>query len=469
MTTHAQLAGLAVQVLGPGRATELRDALAERGRQIALVESADLGPESPDAEVRASSNDLRLLPPPPRWSSVDDCLDRIAARDGSLHAWASVDRAAAGAGPVVGVKDVVDVAGLPTGAGVAGDGRVAAADAPAVARLRLTGVVVLGKTAPTPWALNDPAPTVNPWNPAHTPGGSSAGSAVAVATGMCDATIDTQTAGDVVRPAAFNGVVGLEPTLGWAPTAGTVPVAWSIDTLGVMGRTVAAVAAVHGLVAPAVTAAGAPVAHGLRAGTRDDEWRPALALVRDPLIATAARTVDGAAGLLAARGATVEAVDSPVDLATVHAAHRIVTFAECATFHRRLSCRPGDGRRYPPKARALIDLGLVTPATAYVAAQRLRAAATRRLAAVFGQHDVAVLPTAVSGPPADRTTTGDSSLQIPWTFCGYPALSLPTGLDEAGLPTALQLVGPPGGDRTVLAVAAWCEEVLGAAPAPPGR
>jgi Asp-tRNA(Asn)/Glu-tRNA(Gln) amidotransferase A subunit family amidase len=184
-----------------------------------------------------------------------------AMPDHRLRAWAWTgspdDRAGAATtngGPLasyaVGIKDVIDVAGMPTRSGSLLTSRTPApADAPVVARVRAAGAAVVGKTQCTEWALNDPAPTCNPWHPDRTPGGSSAGSAVAVVTGMCTATVDTQTAGDVVRPAAYNGVVGFKPTFGWAPLAGIQAVSPSVDTVGVMACEVEEAAAVAAAVA----------------------------------------------------------------------------------------------------------------------------------------------------------------------------------------------------------------------------
>ncbi|KAB2376104.1 amidase [Actinomadura montaniterrae] len=377
----------------------------------------------------------------------------------ALHAWAWRPDGPAPAmadGPlsgfVLGVKDVIDVAGMPTRCGsplTAPD--PAAADAPAVARLRAAGAVIAGKTRCTEWALNDPAPTISPFDADRTPGGSSAGSAVAVATGGCTATLDTQTAGDVVRPAAYNGVVGLKPTAGWATTAGGRAVAPSIDTLGVLARHVRDAAAVAAAIAdgPALFAppgrAAAP-----RIGVLRD---PFTDRVGDAVRACLARAVRA----FSAAGADVHDVSTGVDLAAVHAAHRVITFAECASLHRR---RYRDhAERYGPRARELIERGLGTPARDLQEAGAVRRDAAERLGSLLEGLDALLVP-AVPEPAPPRATTGDSRLQIPWTLCGLPSLALPAG--TAGpLPLGVQLVAARNAEPELIAAAAWCERVLG--------
>ena len=403
------------------------------------------------------------------WAALDlEAAERAAAA--ATAAGAAAQRPLAGV--PVGIKDVFATAGLATRAGsalladrlavTASDGPAGGGgDAPAVARLRQAGAVVVGKTACTELALNDPAPTRNPWDPTRTPGGSSAGSAVAVATGMCLASLDTQTAGDILRPAAYNGVVGFKPTYGTIPRQGIVPVAWSIDTVGVQTRRVQDAALLFAVLA------GRP-ARGAAAGTVGDPaaWSrpPRLGLVRDPLLdgadAQAQAATTRALAVLGRAGAHTSEVwlDGALELA--HAAHRVVTLCECAAAHAELLDRHAE--QLGPKARTLLELGAVTPATGYLRAQRLRRRLAARLQASFQQHgvDALVTPTATGPAPADLSTTGDSLLQLPWTLVGLPAISLPVGLGETGMPLAVQFIGALGADERLLAVARWCEQVL---------
>jgi Asp-tRNA(Asn)/Glu-tRNA(Gln) amidotransferase A subunit family amidase len=456
-TAAAGLLGAASAVLGEERAALIRDALAERAAHSAqLGEAASAVPQRQRAVAVAA-------PGPASMAAWERCRDRIGALEGRLRAWAwqaplgkpHSSRSATGAldGYVAAIKDIIDVAGMPTRAGspltVPG---LVQADAPAVARLRAAGAAIAGKTQCTQWALNDPAPTRNPWALDRTPGGSSAGSAAAVAAGMCTATVDTQTAGDVLRPAAYNGVVGLKPTLGWVTTDGSQPVAPTIDTIGVIARRVADAAAVAAAIADDPARFSADAMPGpLRLGVVTDPFA-------DGIGPTVRANLGDALQRLAGAGAKVAAVSCPVDLSLVHAAHRIITFAECAAEHLAAGRAGPEG--YGPRARELIDLGIVTPAYAYLHAQRVRQDATRRLATMFSGADVLVLPVVPEPAPA-RATTGDSRLQIPWTLCGFPALSLPTGLSPAGLPLAVQFIAGLDEEQTLLAAARWSEQVLG--------
>lgn len=454
-TSASELVRIARAILGDERAHQLDSALADRTAQLARIEQASTtGPRQRRRETSCSG--------PGRASvrAAEVAQRRIAVHNPELNAFAwlpsepRLDAAREGTAPLDGfaiaIKDVIDVTDMPTRAGsTITPAGPAASDAPVVARLRTAGAAIVGKTHCTEWALNDPAPTRNPWDTSRTPGGSSAGSAVAVATGMCTATVDTQTAGDVLRPAAYNGVVGAKPSFGWASCEGVWPVAPSIDTIGVTARTVADAADV-------ISAIGDITSEEVHPGAP-----PRIGVVADPLLeetADAVRTnVTDVVRRLAAAGADVTDIRSPVDLATVHAAHRIITFAECGSIHR--AQHQEHAAAYGARARELVELGLATPAHAYIDAQRVREDATEALASMFAGVDVLLLPVTPDVAPR-RDTTGDSTFQIPWTLCGYPALSLPSGLTNE-LPVGVQLVGAPGRDGRLLAAAGWCESALG--------
>ncbi len=387
------------------------------------------------------SPDIRLR----AWAWADSAREREAR---------TAPRGTALVGYTIGVKDVIDVAGMPTRSGSPLTSRdPAPADAPVVARLRAAGAAIVGKTQCTEWALNDPAPTRNPWRRDRTPGGSSAGSAVAVVTGMCTATVDTQTAGDVVRPAAYNGVVGLKPTFGWAPLAGTQLVAPSVDTIGLMARGVEEAAAVAAVVADEEARFQLP----------ETPTPPTIGVLRDPYYeGVSAEVGDNLAEVVRCwkeEGATVHDTSSPADLAPVHAAHRVIVFAECAALHRDRYRRESNG--YGRRARELVELGLRTPAHAYLHAQAVRRRATEGLATLFRDVDVVVTP-AAPGPAPARDTTGDSHFQIPWTLCGFPTLALPCG-HVAGLPVAVQLVARRHHEPTLLSAARWCQRAQNSA------
>jgi Asp-tRNA(Asn)/Glu-tRNA(Gln) amidotransferase A subunit family amidase len=283
---------------------------------------------------------------------------------------------------------------------------------------------------------------------------------------MALATVDTQTAGDILRPAAYNGVVGLKPTYGRIARRGVMPVAWSIDTVGVQARDVADAAAVLAVLLADTDSADAgsssEPAPDLAATLERPLHHPRIGVPQDELYARAEpevrRHTEAILAALAGAGADVREVRLPDELALAHAAHRTVTFTECAALHEQLFDRRA--REMGPKLRTLIELGLVTPAVSYVNAQRVRARFVTSVERALREVDVLITPTASGPAPDDLDTTGDSSFQIPWTFGGFPAISIPTGLSAAGLPLAIQLVGPLFGEQPLLRVAHWCEQAL---------
>jgi aspartyl-tRNA(Asn)/glutamyl-tRNA(Gln) amidotransferase subunit A len=402
-------------------------------------------------------------------------VEHIERTDPLLQAWVEIDREGAlreaelldhlaerGTvlplhGVPVGLKDVIDVAGLPTRAlfPPLGD-RPAQSDAAIVARLRELGAVVLGKTHTTQLAFADPAPTRNPWAPDRTPGGSSSGSAAAVAARQVPLAVGTQTAGSVVRPAAYCGVVGFKPSLGWFPLDGVIPLAWSLDHLGLFARSVEDVAYTY---------------VALRAHQRLElpllSEPPRLLLLVDFLDLAepeVAEHLQDVARRLREAGARVEERRLPVDVHLLLAVHHLLMFSEMGALHQRTLERHPDA--YGPRLRAAVEVGQIVPAGALLHARRLRHRLANLLDDFLAQADAAILPTA-SGPAPDRSTTGDRRFQAVWTLLGTPAISLPSGLTRDGLPLALQLVTRFGHDRRLLHVAAWCERILPGLPPPP--
>ena len=394
---------------------------------------------------------------------LESCLARIAARDAEIRAWVRVDEAGARTvarereaearagrlrGPLhgvpVGIKDIFHVAGMTTTCGAAPAFHVAATeDAAAVARLRAAGAIILGKAHTTEFAYFEPGPTRNPWNVAHTPGGSSSGSAAAVAARMAPLALGTQTVGSVLRPAAYCGVVGFKGTHGLISTEGVVPLAWSLDHVGVFARAVADVALTAGVLAGRPLAGPAP---------RPPRLALASELVDRATPETAA-TVRATAERLARAGATIEEVKLPGSFAGVHAAGRGVLEVEASAYHEELYRT--HAAAYRPRTRALIEGGLARPAVAYARAQRARLAFREEVMPLLAGHDALLSPTAPEG-----LATGDPWFCAPWSFAGVPACSLPTGVSAAGLPHAVQLVAAAERDAELLAVAAWCERVL---------
>jgi Asp-tRNA(Asn)/Glu-tRNA(Gln) amidotransferase A subunit family amidase len=400
---------------------------------------------------------------------VDACLARVGALDGKVQAWAHVDEAGARAaarergaeaargrirGPLhgvpIGVKDIIHVAGMPTTGGAkAWAHRVPTKDAPAVTRLREAGAVIVGKTHTTEFAYRDPAPTRNPWNLEHTPGGSSAGSGAAVAARMVPAALGTQTVGSVLRPAAYCGVVGFKATHGLTPAEDVIPLAWSLDHVGVLTRSVADAAVTLGVLA------GQELTVGPRSA-------PTIALAPELIERAEPETaahLRAAAEAFRRAGARIVEVALPPSFARLHDSGLIVLQVEAAAYHAAdFAAHAGE---YGPGIRAAVEAGLGRRAVEYVHANRARLAFRDAAMPLLGRHDALLSPTAPGPAPAGLASTGDAWFCAPWSSAGVPAITLPSGVAPSGLPFALQLVAAAGRESALLGVAAWCEAVLG--------
>ena len=416
---------------------------------------------------------------------VEALLARIDALEPSLQAWVTIDRdqvldaareretevkQGRFRGPLhgvpFGIKDIFYTEGMATTA----CSRILADfvpdyDAPCVAKLKAAGAIVLGKTVTTEFAASDPPPTRSAWNPAHTPGGSSSGSSVAVSTGMCAAALGSQTAGSVCRPASFNGIVGLKPSYGRISRRGVVAYSWSLDTVGVLARSVTDSAimlqAMAGHDPQDEGSAVQPVPDYLAQMDALDR-PPRIGLIRDFFYerstAEVREVTDEAVQKLAAAGANIEEISLPASFATAHACQSVVSNVEAAAFHEEYFRERAD--EYGPGIRASIEMGMLVPALSYVQAQRLRREFRRDMIAALASVDAALMPTTPSHAPADLTTTGDPVFQSPWTTAGLPTITLPSGTSASGLPLGVQLAGQPFSEGSLLAVARWCESTL---------
>ena len=401
------------------------------------------------------------LDPASALDQAREC-ERILGRDGDLGPLHGVP---------IGVKDIFYTEGVRTTAcSPIYQDFVPDFDSTAVARLKEAGALMMGKTVTTEWACMDPPPTRNPWNADHTPGGSSSGSAVGVATRVFPAALGSQTAGSVLRPASYNGVVGLKPTFGLISRYGVFPAAWSLDTMGFFGRSVEDAALLLNVLAghdpkdfssadvpppsPVVAAADRPPRIGVVQGFFDER-------ASDEVRAHTAEAVER----LGAAGATVSQVTLPTNFDTLLAAHRIVMTVELATVHEAdFGTRPDD---FGPGVRAFIEAGVLTPAVDYVQAQRVRRRFRRDVEAAMEGVDVLLTPSTPTPAPKDLSSTGDPMFQTPWTTAGVPAITLPSGLSESGLPLGVQLSSAPFAEETLLTSARWCEEVLDVRLTPP--
>lgn len=387
--------------------------------------------------------------------------ERIAAQEPAVRAWQhfdaglalgqarELDRGGAG-GPLqgvpIGVKDLMDTADMPSTYGSPiYAGHRPAVDAACVAACREAGAVIMGKTVTTEFATFQPGPTCNPRAPAaapHTPGGSSSGSAAAVAAGMVPLAFGTQTAGSIVRPAAYCGVVGYKPTHGTLPLAGVKPLAPSLDTIGVLARSVDDAAFFVGVLArteyPLLSQGP------LRVGVcQTPHWDRASAEARQALSA--------AARLLESSGARVSDTAWPTEWEGLTQAQidimgheALAAFAPERRQHAKLF-----SAAFADFLGAAGAVDGARAAAAYALAERARCA----LATVFRSVDVLLAPSAEGVAPAGLGATGNPIFNRLWTLLGVPCVHVPTGLGPQGLPVGVTVIGPRWGDAQTLAAA----------------
>lgn len=384
------------------------------------------------------------------------CRARIAARDGEIGAFARLapEEAGSTAGPLAGlpvaVKDIVDTAGLGTEYGSAlFEGHVPARDADCVRRLRAAGALVLGKTVTTEFAHTTPKATRNPRDPRRTPGGSSSGSAAAVADFMAPVAIGTQTGGSVIRPASFCGVFGFKSSIGRTNTEGVHELARSLDTIGWFARS-----------AEDLRRLGAVLLDGPRAASRP-RARPRLALLATPYDAEAEPCARQAAVALADRLSGV-ADFVPLALAesygTLNALHRRIVSVEASRAFAPYEAR--DAAKLSPALRAFIALGRANEA-GYAAAQIEAEAARRRFDADIAGFDAFVLPAALGEAPLGLGSTGEATYSLFLSLLGPPCATLPAALGPASMPMGVQFVAPRGRDEDLLDLVAWAAAELG--------
>ena len=420
---------------------------------------------------------------------LDECLERIEASESEVGAWVEIDtdgarRAAARQaalprdearglpllGIPIGVKDIIDVAGMPTKAGsvLRADHR-AHHDAPIVKVLRDLGAIILGKTETTQFATRDHARTRNPWNLDRSPGGSSAGSAAAVASGMCLAALGTQTGGSITRPASFCGVASFKGAWGAWPLDDIVPVSQHLDHVGPMARSVADLALLWTLVEarlhPERTADLSRRSEAIIAREWFECASPRFAVIEEYYYETSEPSaLDGFKASIARleeAGATVERLALPPSFAGMHASHGLVMAVEAAEVHRRDFAERPD--TYRPGITQLIEKGLSASAVDYRAARVHQQRFAADLAAALDPPAgpvIALSPaTVASPPPFDDHYTGDAQFNAVWSFAGLPTCGVPACLGKDGLPLGLQL-GAARESFALFRAAAWCEAVL---------
>jgi aspartyl-tRNA(Asn)/glutamyl-tRNA(Gln) amidotransferase subunit A len=403
---------------------------------------------------------------------VGDALARIAVLEPKVRAWAHLagDAALAEAralgaeakagklrGPLhgvpIGVKDVFHAAGMPTLANSKTmDAAARYPDSGLVHALKKAGAIILGKCETVEFAGMGANPdSRNPWNLAHTPGGSSSGSGAAVGARMVPAAIGTQTGGSNLRPAAYCGVAGLKPSYGALSRLGLLPVSWSLDHPGIIARSAADCDLIFRAIARNPVPP-APAFNPLRIG-----------LLRDYFLeksdADTVAAVTGATTKMAQAGAQVGEVRLPKLFWSFQSIHRLIMSPEMAVYHapRLDTLRASMTERH----RVMSEAYSLVPANYYMQALRARRLLKSQLMPLFDKVDVLAMPTAPGPAPEGLSSTGDASLLSPWSLVGFAAATVPCGIAPNGLPLGLQLVGPPGSDATVLAAAMAAENILG--------
>jgi len=418
---------------------------------------------------------------------VQACLERIREVEPTVRAWAFLDEAHALAqarmaddqrrtgqpvgvlhGVPVGIKDIIDTADMPTENGtVLHKGRAPRRDAAVVRMLRAAGAVILGKTVTTECAYFSPGKTRNPWNPEHTPGGSSSGSAAATAASMVPLALGSQTNGSVIRPAAFCGVYGFKPTHGFIPRTGVLALSRTLDHIGVFARSIDDLA----LVAEELV--------GYDEGDPDTRPRARIPFrelaAEEPPIApmigflktphwdkVSPDAQEAFAELVQALGGQVEEIDLGPSAADAWDWHKTIMEAEMAA---NLDREWHTGRdKLSEQLRSLIERGRQVSAVDYQHALRGLVRAGESFDELFMErYDALLTPAALGSAPKGLASTGDPVFCTLWTLCGLPAVSLPLLQDSGGLPIGVQLVGRRNFDARLLRTARWLSETLQAA------
>jgi amidase len=392
-------------------------------------------------------------PPETRELALQPCLDRIRALDASIHAWVQVlPQKPTGNGKLSQIpfaaKDIIETKGLSTEYGSPiYRGRIGTADAAIVREMRERGAILLGKTRTTAFAYRTPGPTRNPRDLEHTPGGSSSGSAAAVAAGMVPVALGTQTRGSVLRPASYCGVTGFKASYSLLPMEGVLPLAKSLDTLGFFTQTPADMLALWESMGHSL---GRQEDFVLAAPEPMPEVEPAMGAA-----------FQNALSLLRRAGVSIRSIDIAAMLAKLDEAAVTVMFYEGARFHEQ---------RFNEHGSRLADLadlvrkGLQIPVERYDEARRYIAECKTKIAEVYKATPVILVPAATGPAPLGLASTGDPRMNAPWTALGTPAISVPMPVQSA-LPLGLQLTAGHGQDARVLRTAVRLHEILGGGPA----
>jgi Asp-tRNA(Asn)/Glu-tRNA(Gln) amidotransferase A subunit family amidase len=414
---------------------------------------------------------------------AESFLARVHETDERVEAWAFLDqdhvmkqakalddlrRSGRPIGPLhgvpVGLKDIIDTRDMPTANGTAIDaGRRPGRDSFVAAQLRASGALIMGKTVTTELAYFTPNRTRNPHDPGRTPGGSSSGSAAAVAAGMVPLALGTQTAGSVIRPASFCGIFGFKPTHGLIPRTGILGQAPELDTVGAFAQTLEGAAllaeAIQGF-DPQDTDTSPQPRHRLLDDCRSKPpLKPLFAFVRSPVWEHAEETTKEAfAELVEALGEQCDAVELPEVFANGGAAQNTLMLTGMARSYRAYYERARD--QLSDRLRKAVEEGRAISAQDYLTARDWREVLNAGLEQIFERYDAILTPTAPGEAPVGLEATGDPVFCRLWTLCGTPTVSLPLLTGPAGMPLGVQLVGRRGWDGRLLRTARWLVDHL---------
>ena len=413
---------------------------------------------------------------------MNDNLARVDARDNDVQAWAhlepdralaaarSTDRERAKGGPVgplcgipVGIKDIIDTSDMPTENGsLLFPGRQPTVDAACVAGLRAAGAVIMGKTVTTELANTNPSKTRNPHNLKHSPGGSSAGSGAGVADHQVQLALGTQTGGSVIRPASFNGVYGLKPTLGWIPRAGVLLQSHTLDTVGVYGGSLADIALITDCLSipePADSASYLAARGSLQVGYGTPvEAAPRFGFLETPAWEETHPGAQAAIGsLVESLGDACEKVVLPSPYEDILLLHRSVFGAENAHYYGPYLVERS--HLLSEQLRERLKASYDVPAREYIAAVSAREIIYRSLEQLLTRYDAIISLSATGPAPLGFETTGSPNYNSPWTYLGVPTFSLPL-LSVGGLPLGVTVAGPRGGEPSLIRAARWLDEFV---------
>lgn len=395
------------------------------------------------------------------------CLERISERESAVQAWEYIDRDYAlrqareldcrpVRGPLhgvpIGIKDIIATADMPTAYGSSIYSRHRPAwDAACVTAIRAAGGVIFGKTVTTEFASSRAGKTVHPKDSARTPGGSSSGSAASVADCMLPLAVGTQTGGSVVRPASFCGIVGYKPTFGWIDRHGVKPLSESLDTIGVMTRSIDDAARMVAVMA------GRPALLDLKEAGRPRiaVWNcDALDQAEPSMLACMRRAIDN----LAQRGAVFVECKEPISTADLDKAHHVIEYVEMG---RALAF---ELQRYPdqlsPALRERIEAGQSYTAETYDEMKQVARQCRRAIRSLFSEFDAIIFPSALGEAPVGHQSTGNALFNRFWTALHGPVITIPAGTGAAGMPLGIQLIGAFGDDLRLLSLARWAESII---------